>query len=131
MSKPSAEDQQVYEFILNEIDSVPHLEALLLLWNTRPSTWLAEDLAKRLYTKTNIAHSLLRDLARHNFLTVSSDAPERFSYLSASEDRDRLIALLDNTYRRQVVRISTLIHSKASSAVLDFARAFRFTKERE
>jgi hypothetical protein len=33
-------------------------------------------------------------------------------------------------YRRQIVRISTLIHSKPSSAVRDFARAFRFTKEK-
>ena len=27
---------EVYEFILDQIESVPHLEALLLLWNSRP-----------------------------------------------------------------------------------------------
>lgn len=128
---PSSEEQQVYEFILHEIDSVPHLEALLLLWNTRPNAWIAEDVGKRLYVKTSFAGALLRDLARQNFLTVSSDVPERFFYQSSGAERDRLIALLDSAYRHEVVRISTLIHSKASSAVLDFARAFRFTKERE
>jgi hypothetical protein len=128
---PSSEEQQVYEFILREIDSVPHLEALLLLWNTSPNTWLAEDVGKRLYVKTSVASSLLRDLARQNLLTVSSDSLERFSYQTGAPDRDRLITLLDDAYRHQIVRISTLIHSKASSAVLDFARAFRFIKERD
>jgi len=37
--------------------------------------------------------------------------------------------MVDETYRREVVRVSTLIHSKPSSPVRDFARAFRFTKE--
>jgi hypothetical protein len=35
------------------------------------------------------------------------------------------------TYSRELVRLSTLIHSRASLAVREFARAFRFTKEKE
>jgi hypothetical protein len=34
----------VYEFFLDRIDSVPHLEAVILLWNSRPVGWSAEDL---------------------------------------------------------------------------------------
>ncbi len=131
MTDSSPEERQVYEFVLNEIDGVPHLEALLLLWNSRPGPWLAEDVGERLYLKTKFAQMLLQDLSRQSFLRILPGEPERYQYESKSEAKDRVIELLDKMYRRQVVRISTIIHSKASSAVLDFARAFRFTKERE
>jgi len=131
MHESSPVEQEVYEFVLNEIDSVPHLEALLLLWNSRPNPWLTEDVARRLYVAPRVAKTLLQDLGRHGFLKNSQANSEQYVYDSGSEPKDRLMALLDTTYRHQVVRISTLIHSKASSAVLDFARAFRFTKERE
>jgi hypothetical protein len=36
---------------------------------------------------------------------------------------------VDSIYRRELVRVAGMIHSKASSAVLDFARAFRFKKD--
>jgi hypothetical protein len=64
-------------------------------------------------------------------LVVVPGESELYCYDSRSEETDRVIASLDRMYRRQVVGISTIIHSKASSAVRDFARAFRFTKERE
>jgi hypothetical protein len=36
MNPDETTKKEVDQFILDEIDSVPHLEALLLLWNTRP-----------------------------------------------------------------------------------------------
>lgn len=41
-----------------------------------------------------------------------------------------MISQLEAIYRREIVRISTLIHAKPSAAIRDFARAFRFTKEK-
>ena len=53
----------VYEFIYHNIDSVPHLEALVLLWNSRPVWWTCEELASRLYIPSDqVAHLLLREL---------------------------------------------------------------------
>ncbi|MGH9703564.1 MAG: hypothetical protein ACRD4K_09330 [Candidatus Acidiferrales bacterium] len=122
-------EREAFQFILDKIDSVPHLEALLLLWNTRPNRWSAEDLARRLYIRPHEARSLLADLNRDNIIVVTAESAEQFWYESKSEEQDRVIGLVDAIYRRQVVRVSTLIHSKASSAVRDFARAFRFTKD--
>ena len=34
MTEIGSEERELYEFVLNQIDSVPHLEALLLLWNS-------------------------------------------------------------------------------------------------
>jgi hypothetical protein len=40
------------------------------------------------------------------------------------------MAEIDAVYQREVVRVSTLIHSKPSSSVQEFARAFRFIREK-
>jgi len=124
-------DSDVVKFVLDEIDSVPHLEALLLLWNSRPALWTPEELAHRLYVKPDVVRSLLQDLVRQGLIGVGQNPDERYRYTPVSDERDRLIGRLDATYRREVVRVSTMIHSKPSSAIRDFARAFRFTKERE
>jgi hypothetical protein len=125
--------EEVYRFILKEIDSVPHLEALLLLWNSRPGSWTSEQLAERLYVMPPLAQALAHDLVRQGFAVAAAGegAPASYSYTSSSVETDRLVALVDAAYRREVVRISTLIHSKPSSSLRDFAQAFRFTKERE
>ena len=65
-------------------------------------------------------------------IAAAADATDQYYYRSNSDQQgtDALIDSVDKTYRREIVRVSTLIHSKGSSAVRDFARAFRFTKER-
>ena len=125
----SQHDAEVSQFLLERIDSVPHLEALLLLWNSRPKLWQADELAGRLYVDGEVALRLLQDLARQQLIDSDTGSPERYCYRDDPADRSRLIGMVDETYRRQIVRVSTLIHSKASSPVRDFARAFRFTKE--
>ena len=121
----------VYSFVLDQIESVPHLEALLLLWNSRPQPWTVENLSKRLYISTEVVNFLLEDLLRRRLVAVVPGPTAGYAYESASVDQDQLMSSLDLTYRRETVRISTMIHSKPSSSVREFARAFRFTKERE
>lgn len=125
MAQEDLARKQVDQFILEEIDSVPHLEALLLLWNSRPKQWSADELSKALYLERDATQSILSDLQNHGF--ASSEA-NLFSYLSNS-DRDRLIDSLDKIYRHEIIRVSTMIHSKASPAVRAFARAFRLKKD--
>jgi hypothetical protein len=52
----------------------------------------------------------------------------QYSYFSRSKEQDEMMLLVDNAYRRDLVRISTMIHSKASSSIREFARAFRFKR---
>lgn len=125
------DESDVFRFILEEIDSVPELEALLLLWQSRPSSWTVEDLAKRLYISPGAAGNLLLSLARRHLIATVRGAADSYGYESKTEEQDRLMERLDATYRREIVRISTLIHSKPSAAVRDFAKAFRFTKEKD
>jgi predicted ArsR family transcriptional regulator len=114
----------VDRFIQDEIDSVPHLEALLLLFNSRPRQWSSEEMGKSLYVSDDAALTVLSDLQRLGL--VSAEA-ERFAYRPS--ERDSLIQNVDRTYRHEVVRISRMIHAKPSAAVRDFAKAFRLKKD--
>jgi len=120
-----------YEFVHENIDSVPHLEALILFWNSRPVGWSVEDLASRLYVPAEQVGSVIRDLVRLQIVQELAGGPPRYSYYPRSDEQNELMVLLDNAYRRDLVRISTMLHSKASSPVREFARAFRFRKERD
>lgn len=124
-------ETEIYQFIIDNIESVPHLEALLLLWNSRPQPWQVGNLATRLYISPEVVTSLLQDLERRRLVVHVSDPQEGYLYQSDSPERDALIAAVDATYRRELVRISTIIHSKPSLSVREFARAFRFSKERD
>jgi DNA-binding MarR family transcriptional regulator len=124
--------RQVDQFVLDEIDSVPHLEALLLLWSNQPKVWSASEMGKALYVDTAYAGQILKDLRQRNLASEKAELAERFFYdATISEERNKLVQALDATYRREIIRISRMIHAKGSPAVREFAKAFRFTKDRE
>ena len=112
---------------MDRIDSVPHLEALLLIWRDRGQASSATKLAKQLWVTPDVAKKILQDLARDSFLDVESKTGE-YIYRTDPET-DRLISLTNETYQRELIRVSTMIHSKPSAAVREFARAFRLKKE--
>lgn len=119
-------EEALSRFILDKIDSVPHLEALLLLWHNRPRAWLKEEMAARLFVQPGKARSLLEDLVRH---TLAAKDEDEYRYASSAEN-DRVAAGIAEAYRTDLIRISTAIHSKASRGVLEFARAFDLTRNR-
>jgi hypothetical protein len=121
----------VYEYILEKIESVPHLEAVILLWNSRPVGWTAEELASRLYVPSERTIEILNDLIRQQLVQQAAGSPPRFSYLPRSDEQNEWMIRVDTAYRREIVRISTMLHSKASPSVREFARAFRFKKDRD
>lgn len=118
-----------YDFILDNIDSVPHLEALILLWNSRPVGWTVEELSTRLYLPAEKVNDLLRDLLRIHIAREIPASPTKYTYNQRSDEQDELMHQIDTVYRRDLVRISTLIHTNASSPVREFARAFKLKKE--
>jgi hypothetical protein len=120
-------NRQVDDFIAEAIDSVPHLEALLLLWNSKPRTWSRAEMGRALYLSENNAEKVLLDLKRNGLAESLDDT--FFSY--ASGERDQLIEAVEKIYRREIVRISRMIHSKAPASVREFAKAFRFKKDKE
>ena len=121
----------VYEYILEKIESVPHLEAIILLWNSRPVGWSSDELASRLYVPSERTVEILQDLIRQQLVQQTAGSPPRFSYLPRNDEQNEWMTRVDTAYRREIVRISTMLHSKASPSVREFARAFRFKKDRD
>jgi hypothetical protein len=120
---------QVDRFVLAEIDSVPHLEALLLLFNSRPKMWSVDEMGQFLYVRSEVALKILENLVQRSLIASSPNTPGAFFYSHDDENRNQLMQDVDAVYRKEVVRISSMIHSKAPAGLRDFARAFRIKKD--
>lgn len=86
------EVDQVLRFVLDEIDSVPELEALLLVWQNRPAAWDFAEIATRLYIGPDQARSLLADLSRKGLISQLPDRAESYRYEPRSAEQDALLA---------------------------------------
>jgi hypothetical protein len=118
---------EVVRFLQERIDSVPHLEALLIIWGGG-TTWDAPRIAARIYIEEPAAQAVLQDLQRGG-LAISEDRIS-FGFNADSESTRALVSQVAESYKRNVTRVATLIHNKASSSVREFARAFDLKKER-
>ena len=123
------EQRNIDRFILDEIDSVPHLEALLLLWRCAPQAMTAAQIAEQLYVDTGQGGAIAEDLLRRGLIERNPESAGSFFYDPGSDERNRLMEAVDTSYRRELIRISGIIHSKASPSVRAFANAFRFRKD--
>ena len=121
----------VDRFILDEIDSVPHLEALLLLWRSAPLHFSAAQMAQQLYITHGQGTAIAEDLHRRGLISREHNSPAVFFYDVQLVERNRLMEAVDATYRRELIRISGIIHSKPSPGVRAFADAFRFRKDKD
>ncbi|MFP5249043.1 MAG: hypothetical protein ACLGP3_04370, partial [Acidobacteriota bacterium] len=128
MPKRTFTREQIDRFVVDEIDSVPQLEALLLIWNRRPRTWTSADLSRELYVSPDFAQDILRSLAQRRLVAEVGEKTGCYTLRLRSGEMEDLLAALDNGYRHELVRISNLIHEKASHALRDFASAFRFKR---
>lgn len=127
MSLPDVPDE-VWQFIAEKIDTVPHLEALLLLWENQNSVWSEDEIAARIYVSRDAAAGILQALQRRQLVSVEAGPPPRYRYNPAG-DASSLMPRVVVAYRRHLVPIATFIHTGASSSVREFARAFDLKKK--
>jgi len=120
---------RVMQFVTERIDSVPQLEALLLMWENPERLWTEDELAARIYVPKQVAAVILQSLQRQQLITAEV-APVRYRYNAQWDPPGEVLPEVAASYRRHLVPITTFIHSRASSAVREFARAFDFKKDR-
>lgn len=116
----------VREFIVECINSVAQLEALLLLRGTPEREWDVPALARRLYIGEAEAQALLRDLVACE-LAASDGATFRFS--TRDEGHKALVDGVALAYKLYLVPVTRLIHDKSQN-IRKFADAFRFRKDK-
>lgn len=120
----------VERFLLGSIDTVPHLEALLLIFHSPATVWAVEELAARIYVSDKQAAAILDDLARRSLVARVQQSPTHYQFIDRSPEQTQLLEQVAQSYRTQLVQITRFIHSNASGSVRDFARAFRL-KDRD
>jgi hypothetical protein len=121
MNRDNFNDEDLYRFILLEIGTVPHLEALLLLWRNCPRSYSEAELATLLFVNAATARTIAHDLGDSGLI---ANEEGRYRYDSNQTRKNALLEALADLYRRELINITKLIHSKKSSAPGKFARAF-------
>lgn len=116
---------EVEQFLLAAIDTVPHLEALLLIFQNPATVWSVEALAARIYVSNEQAAAVLDDLTRRQLITRVQQSPAMYQFIPRSPEQTGLLNKVAEAYRTQLVPVARFIHSKPSASVRDFARAFR------
>lgn len=115
--------EDVRQFILTAIDSVPHLEALLLFWKRMPGHWTEQELARTLFIDMNATSRIIGALLRRGWIKPSTSGVG-FEFDDSWDPGGAFMQKLVSTYRTRLVRVATLIHANASAAIRDFAKAF-------
>ena len=121
---------RVLQFLAERIDTVPQLEALLLLWENPQRLWSEEDLAGRIYVGRQAAATILQALQRQQLATAEPAPVARYRYNPQWDPSGEVMPEVAAAYRRHLVPLATFIHSRASTAVREFARAFDLKKDR-
>jgi hypothetical protein len=120
---------ELTQFLEHHIESVPQIEALLLLRQDSQRQWQAAELGKALYIPEDMAISLLADFVRRGFAILAPPPGARYSYQTRDSETDRLIGQLASAYHERRVAVISLIYSRPLHKVQTFADAFRFSKE--
>jgi hypothetical protein len=119
----------VAQFILNQIDSIAQLEALLLLRREPQEKWSAKTLAQRLYTTESETLAALERLCAAGLVIALGSEHVIYRYEPMSQELRALIDRAADVYSKHLVPITNLIHSKPKTRVQEFADAFRIRKD--
>jgi len=117
----------IERFIVETIDSVAQLEALLLFRSNPEEKWNIRELADRLYIGEKQTAELVMQLCAAD-LVAQRDAAQ-YQYQPNSIELQRKIDRLAELYAKHLVPITHLIHSKPKTRVRAFADAFKFRKD--
>ena len=129
MAEPLIPDE-VARFVLDKIDSVAQLEALLLLRNNRETDWSVGALAARLYIQEDQTAQLLGVLQAQGFVVSKGSDLALYRYEPASQELHAMLERLAEIYAKHLVPVTNLIHSKPKPRIQEFADAFRLRKDK-
>jgi hypothetical protein len=120
----------VAQFIVDKIDSVAQMEALLLFRNEPHGAWTIEILARRLYIDEIQTAAIVNRLCADGFLAVQTSDLAHYRYAPSSEDLRQQVDRVCAIYTKHLVPVTNLIHSKPKTRVQEFADAFRLRRDK-
>jgi hypothetical protein len=123
--------EAIAQFIIDKIDSVAELEALLLLRGNPHDRWTPQNVSKRLYLSDKDAFEVLVALSTKGVVLYKSSDSGWYEYQPGSPDVGQLVDRLFEIYPKQIVPITNLIHSKSKQRIKEFAAAFKMRKDED
>lgn len=123
MSDPIPED--VRRFIVDNIDSVPALEALLLMRKSPARRWTVSMLAAELYLDPARVAVVVSEVAGRGLCGGEAGPEPVYFWRPATPELADALDRLADVYKRYLVPVTNLIHSKPRPSVRGFSDAFR------
>jgi hypothetical protein len=123
-TSPDPIPDDVRRFIVEHIDSVPALEALLLMRRSPDRRWTAEELAAELYVESRHVAPVVAALGTRGLCGVDG-TPPRYYWSPATPDLAARLQRLAEAYAAYLVAVTNIIHSKPRPSVRGFSDAFR------
>jgi hypothetical protein len=116
----------VRQLVLDKIDSVSELEALLLLRKCADQDWTAAAVSRRLYIDETVARQILAGLTAGGLCAATG---ETYRYEPVQAGQREVVEKLADLYTRYLIPVTNLIHNKPAR-IQKFADAFIFRKEK-
>jgi hypothetical protein len=117
---------KVLDFLGRHIESIEHLEILLLLAQS-DKKWSASDIFKKIQSSKVSVEQRLNSLTALGL--VAKDGIGCFSFAPKDDDVRQMVNELAEDYRTRRVRIIEAIYTRKTDAVKTFADAFKFRKQ--
>jgi hypothetical protein len=116
----------VREFILRHIDSIAHLEALLLLQQQPDIRWNAASVADPLYIEPEQATEVLQHLCETGLAGCDGAV---YWFNTEPPGQVEVVRRLAELYSNHLIPVTNLVHSKPSG-IRKFAAAFKFRRDK-
>lgn len=116
--------EDVRNFVLQHIDSVAQLEALLLLWGNPGEVWDVPRIAKRLYIGDQETADILAWLCDQKLISCAQGI---YHADATDHDLQQIVASVADSYGRNLIAITNMIHAKPRG-IRQFSDAFKFRR---
>jgi hypothetical protein len=121
---------EVQQFVLERIQSIAQLEALIMMRNAPDTWWLSSAMAERLYISESACRAELEGLRSQGLLLGrQEDIGWQFRYSPSNGELREFVDRLVYYYSKHLVVISNLIHTKPRTRIREFAEAFSLKKK--
>ena len=122
--------EEVQRFVVDHIDSIAELEAVLFLREHRDRSWTCAVVANRIYSSEEVTAGLLLKLMDRGLLTADTTTPALFRYGPHTQEVGKLLDQVAEVYAKYLVPVTDLVHKKSQRNIQGLADAFKFKKEK-
>ncbi len=120
----------IKQFLLVNIESIPQLEALLLLRRHQDQQLSCETVAERLYINPHDASEALRKLASRGLIVTETHGERSmFQYNYTNQAVVQAVDRLADLYTKYLIPVTNFIHQRPLKSLQEFSDAFKFNKD--